>query len=225
VKYEPWVLHLTLVHFPIAFFLGAIALDLYAWYRADPERARVATGLLWAGLATAALTALAGVLAMFTGPASHTEESGNLVWWHIGAAVTQFLVLTLVAFVHWRAQPAAPPAWSRVAGLLVNAVLVFAGYLGDYIVYHGAAGIEPDLLAPELRSKQEHKQGADRADRSPAARLPSVAGAVLVGTRPARAPPVGIAPKPASDWRGTTRGHSPGARGRPTAAERACDDG
>jgi uncharacterized membrane protein len=86
VKYEPWELHPTLVHFPIAFFLGAIALDLYAWYRADPERARVATGLLWAGVATAALTALAGVLAMFTGPASHTEESGKLVWWHIGAA-------------------------------------------------------------------------------------------------------------------------------------------
>ena len=107
MKYEPWELHPTLVHFPIAFFLGAIALDLYAWYRADPERARVATGLLWAGVATAALTALAGVLAMFTGPASHTEESGDLVWWHIGAAVTQFLLFTLVAFVRWRAQPAA----------------------------------------------------------------------------------------------------------------------
>jgi uncharacterized membrane protein len=159
VKYEPWELHPTLVHFPIAFFLGAIALDLYAWYRADPERARVATGLLWAGVATAALTALAGVLAMFTGPASHTEESGDLVWWHIGAAVTQFLLFTLVAFVRWRAQPAAPPAWTRLAGLVAAAVLVFAGYLGGYIVYHGAAGIEPGLLAPELRSKQEHKQG------------------------------------------------------------------
>ena len=38
-------------------------------------------------------------------------------------------------------------------------VLLFASYEGGYIVYHGASGIEPKLLAPELREKQEKKQG------------------------------------------------------------------
>jgi uncharacterized membrane protein len=171
-------------------------LDLYVWYRGNPERARVATGLLWAGVATAALAALAGVLAMFTGPASHTEESGNLVWWHIGAAVTQFVLFALVAVVRWRAQPAAPPSWTRIVGLVAAAILVLAGYLGGYIVYHGAAGIEPALLAPELRSKQEHKPGGGSASGSRSARGdqhrpgPDAAGEGW---------PVGIAPKPASD--------------------------
>src|SRR5690349_6561212 len=123
---EPWELHPSLVHFPIAFFLGAILYDLYAWYRGDAGAARVATGLLWAGVGTAALAAAAGVLAYYTGPASYTEEAGQLIWWHIGAAVTQFILFTIVAFVRWRVGPAAPPAWTRVVGLVAAAVLVYA---------------------------------------------------------------------------------------------------
>jgi len=204
MKYEPWELHPTLVHFPIAFFLGAIVLDLYAWYCANPERARVATGLLWAGVATAALTALAGVLAMFTGPASHTEESGNLVWWHIGAAVTQFVLFTLVAFVRGRARAAAPPPWTRVVGLVAAAVLVFAGYLGGYIVYHGAAGIEPALLAPELRSKQEHKQG-DGSGGSKSGSQAALEGLRRPGRDgSAEGPQGGLSPRPASGGREAT---------------------
>jgi len=155
---EPWEYHPALVHFPIAFLIGAVLLDLYAWRRRDPASARVATGLLLAGVTTAALTAAAGVLAFFTGPASHTEESGKLIWWHIGAAVTQFLLFTIVAVVRWCVQPAPPPIWTRLIGLIAAGVLLFAGYEGGYIVYHGAAGIEPRLLAPELWEKQEKKQ-------------------------------------------------------------------
>lgn len=155
---ELWEYHPALVHFPIAFLIGAVLLDLYAWRRGDQAPARVATGLLLAGVATAALAAAAGVLAFFTGPASHTEESGKLIWWHIGAAVTQFLLFAVVAVVRWRFQPAPPPAWTRIVGLIAAVVLLFAGYEGGYIVYHGGSGIEPKLLAPELREKQEKKR-------------------------------------------------------------------
>jgi uncharacterized membrane protein len=150
-----WELHPALVHFPIAFLIGGVLLDLYAWRRGDPASARVATGLLLAGVATGALAAAAGVLAFFTGPASHTEESGQLIWWHIGAAVTQFVMFAIVALLRWRLQPAPLPAWTRVVGLIAAVVLVFAGYEGGYIVYHGGSGVEPKLLAPELRPKQE----------------------------------------------------------------------
>src|SRR5690348_16243428 len=36
---EPWEIHPALVHFPIAFLLGAVAYDLDAWRRGDPGRA------------------------------------------------------------------------------------------------------------------------------------------------------------------------------------------
>ena len=150
---EPWEYHPALVHFPIAFLLGAVLLALYAWRRGDLAPARVATGLLLAGVAAAALAAAAGVLAFFTGPASHTEESGQLIWWYIGAAVTQFVLFAIVALVRWRRQPASAPAWTRVLGLIAAGVLLFAGYEGGYNVYHGTSGIEPKLLAPELREK------------------------------------------------------------------------
>jgi uncharacterized membrane protein len=155
---ELWEYHPALVHFPIAFLIGAVLLDLYAWRRGDPASDRVATGLLLAGVATAALAAAAGVLAFYTGPASHTEESGKLIWWHIGAAVTQFLLFAIVAVVRWRSQPAPQPTWTRLVGLIAALVLLFAGYEGGYIVYHGGSGVEPNLLAPELRERQEKKQ-------------------------------------------------------------------
>jgi uncharacterized membrane protein len=110
------------------------------------------------GVGPAALAAAAGVLAFFTGPASHTEEAGQLIWWHIGAAVTQFVLFTIAAFVRWRAVPAAPPTWTRVVGLVAAAVLIYAGYVGGSIVYHGASGIEPELLAPRLQEKHLKKQ-------------------------------------------------------------------
>jgi uncharacterized membrane protein len=175
---EPWEIHPALVHFPIAFLLGAVVYDLYAWWRGDPGASRmwdklegnkledawwrgdpgasrIATGLLWAGVGAA------GVLAFFTGPASHTEESGQLIWWHIGAAVIQFLLFTVAAFVRWWAEPAAPPTWTRILGLVAAVILVYAGYVGGYIVYHGAAGIEPDLLAPQLHQKQIQKESKE----------------------------------------------------------------
>jgi uncharacterized membrane protein len=157
---EPWEYHPALVHFPIAFLLGAVLLDLYAWRRGEPAPARVATGLLLTGVATGALAAAAGALAFYTGPASHTEESGRLIWWHVGAAVTQFALFAIVALVRWRNQPAPPPVWTRFVGLIAAGVLLFAGYEGGYIVYHGGSGIEPKLLAPGLREKQEMKQGS-----------------------------------------------------------------
>jgi uncharacterized membrane protein len=161
---EAWEFHPALVHFPIAFLIGGVMLDLYAWRRGDSAPARVATGLLLAGVATAALAALAGLLAFFTGPASFTEESGKLIWWHIGAALTQFVLFAVVAVVRWRREPAPPPAWTRVLGLIAAGVLLFAGYEGGYIVYHGGTGIEPKLLAPELHQKQEQKQKQGSSD-------------------------------------------------------------
>src|SRR5262249_435404 len=131
---EFWEYHPALVHFPIALLLAAVLFDLYAWRRGDPASARIATGLLLAGVATGALAAAAGALAFYTGPASHTEESGELIWWHIGAAVIQFVLSAVVAVVRWRLQPAPPPVWTRVVGWIAAVVLVVAGYEGGYIV-------------------------------------------------------------------------------------------
>jgi uncharacterized membrane protein len=152
---EIWEIHPALVHFPIAFFFGGVLLGLYAWRRRE-DLARIATGLLLAGVVTGALTALAGVLAFYTVPSSHTEEAHRLILWHIGLAVTQFVLFTVAAIVRWRRQPATPSSLTRMLGLIAAVILLAASALGGRTVYHGGMGIEPGIMASHLR---EHSHG------------------------------------------------------------------
>jgi uncharacterized membrane protein len=153
---ELWEIHPALVHFPIAFLVGAVVLDLYAW-RTPPERdlERVVTGLYLAGVATGILAALAGVLAFYTAPMTFTEEAGAKIWWHIGTAASAVVVFAIISFVRWRWPNAPVPAWTRIAALAAVVSLSVAGYLGGDMVYHGAMGIEPSLVSNELREKAQ----------------------------------------------------------------------
>jgi uncharacterized membrane protein len=155
---EPWETHPTLVHFPIAFLLGAVPVDLYAWSRGNPGGGELQPVCSRLGSPPPSWLRRRACSPSSTGPASFTDEAGRLIWWHIGAAMTQCVLLAIVVFVRWRRQPATPPAWTRIIGIVAALVLVFAGYEGGYIVYHGASGIEPQLLASELREKQIRKE-------------------------------------------------------------------
>jgi hypothetical protein len=48
---------------------------------------------------------------------------------------------------------------SLVVSFVAVGLLVAAGYLGGHIVYHGAMGVEPDLLSPQLT--QHDQSGTD----------------------------------------------------------------
>jgi uncharacterized membrane protein len=154
--FPPWEAHPPTVHFPIAFLLGAVALDLYAWRRGRADLARVATGLLVAGVIAGVVAAAAGLLAFFTVPA-HTEEAHRLMYWHLGLMVGVLAVFAGVAVARRRAGPPGPG--SRVAGLLGAAVLLAGAYLGGGLVYRGGAGVDPAVLAPEVRMSHDHRVG------------------------------------------------------------------
>lgn len=151
---ELWEIHPMLIHFPIAFLIAAVCYDFYLWSRGDHGPSPAVNGLYITGVLTAALAAAAGALAFFTAPASYTDEAARIVWWHIGAAVTQFVLFAVIALVRYRHRRDDSPSWTRVVGLVAALVLVFAGYEGGYMVYHGATGIEPNVLARDLRAKQ-----------------------------------------------------------------------
>ena len=152
---EPWEIHPTLVHFPIAFLLGAVVLDIYAWLRGRPP-ARVVRGLLLVGVLTGLLTAAAGLLAFFTLPGTHTEQAHDLMYWHLGVQAAA-LVLFAIAWGFWRnADGTSPPAGARLVALLGADLLLVGSALGGYIVYHGGAGIESKLMAPQL-----HEHGGE----------------------------------------------------------------
>lgn len=151
--FPPWEAHPATVHFPIAFLIGAVALDLYAWRKGRAELARTATGLMAAGVLAGVVAAASGAVAFFTVPA-HTGEAHRLMYWHLGLMAGVVTVFAGVAVARRRNAP--PPVWARVAGLFGVSVLLVGAYLGGRLVYRGGAGVDPAILAPEVRGGHGH---------------------------------------------------------------------
>lgn len=151
--FPPWEWHPAIVHFPIAFLLGAVVLDLYAWGRGRAEAARGATWLMAAGAATGAVAVATGAVAFFTVPA-HTEEAHRLMYWHLG--LMGAAVVVFAAVLDARARAGRPGAGARIVGLVAAGVLIIGAYLGGTIVYRGGAGIDPKILSPEVLESHHH---------------------------------------------------------------------
>jgi uncharacterized membrane protein len=143
---EPWEIHPILVHFPIAFLLGAVALDLYAWWRKSQPLGQAAGGLLFAGVLTGILTAGAGLGALYTHPETLTEEAERLMTWHLWVQVAALVLFTAVAWARWRSRQAWPSPFGRLVSWVAAGTLVVGSGIGGYIVYHGGAGIEPGVI-------------------------------------------------------------------------------
>jgi uncharacterized membrane protein len=145
-----WEIHPAVVHFPIAFLLGGVVLDLFGLH----SEAAIAAATYWllAGLATGAVAAVTGVVSYYTVPGNHTEQAHQRVYWHIGAMVTAVVMFAVVCFVRWQHPSVVSPA-IRGLGLAAAAILIFGGYVGGKLVYQGGLGIEPTILKPDLRSR------------------------------------------------------------------------
>jgi len=154
---KPWELHPALVHFPIAFLLGAIVLDLYAWVRARNELKRVVYGLLIAGVLSGVVAALAGILAYFTIP-NHTQSAHDMMSRHIWLQATAVAMFTANVLIRWRSSGDHPPIAARIIGLIGAAVLLWGSSVGGEMVYRGGTGVNPDVLAP---SAKQHSHGGD----------------------------------------------------------------
>jgi uncharacterized membrane protein len=148
-----WELHPALVHFPIAFLVGAAVLDLYALYRDRLGPAQVASGLYIAGTVTGIITGAAGLLAFYTIPA-HTEDAHALLLWHLGLNLAAMAVFVGISIVRWPLRP--PSELVRWLGVSAVVLLCFSAYLGGEIVYRGGAGIDPGILAPQVVEGHQH---------------------------------------------------------------------
>ncbi len=158
---ELWEIHPSLVHFPIALLIAGLCTDFYARARRNVNAGHVGTGLYIAGVVAGLVTGLAGLLAFYTVPSAHTEQAHDQVIWHLGLALTSVVLFALVAWVRWRGWRELPSGGSLVVGLVAVCLLIAAGYLGGHIVYHGAMGVEPDLLSSRLT--KHHHGGTDEA--------------------------------------------------------------
>ena len=159
-----WELHPMLVHFPIAFLLGGVALLFWELRRPDEMLQRASTGLLLAGMSFGWLAAAAGGLAYFTVPA-HTEEGHYLMYWHLGLAIAMLLAFTWLAVVRWRWRQERTTPIQFSTAILAALLLIATGYVGGQIVYHHGAGVDPKILAPEIRAGHSHGNGQTGDDQ------------------------------------------------------------
>jgi uncharacterized membrane protein len=162
--FTPWEVHPALVHFPIAFLIGGVLLDLWAMRRPGSGWAGIATGLLVAGVITGVIVALTGLLAFLTLPGTHTEAAHAGMYWHLGLQAGSLLLFAGACWARWGVP--APVIGTRVLGWVAAVLLVVGSGTGGWIVYHGGAGIESDLMRPHLH-EEEPSPGHDHEYHSP----------------------------------------------------------
>lgn len=137
-----------LVPFPIAGFVGAFVTDIVYWRTSDPLWASFSGWLLVAGLAMAALAAIAGLID-FLGSAQ--IRALRPAWIHLIGNVTAVVLSLINAFVHCRAgyeagryeaarYEAIVPTGLILSGLVV-AILLVTGWMSWEMVYRNRVGI------------------------------------------------------------------------------------
>jgi uncharacterized membrane protein len=133
-------IHPMLIPFPIAFFIGAFLADLAFLAWADPFWATAAFWLLAAGLAGAALAAIAG----FTDFLGDSRIRGlSDAWMHMLANATVVLIEAVNLFLRLGAPDSALPSPGIYLSGAAFLLLGFSGWKGGDLVYRHKVGI-PD---------------------------------------------------------------------------------
>lgn len=143
---NPWELHPALVHFPLAFLLGAAIAQ--AWASRGPQSGlqQVAEAIASWGVVLGWAAAVAGVVAWLTLPV-HSEIVHSLMFVHGGLALTGLVASTGSVMLARRGIAHRPGRWLAWSGAVLVAA---AGLVGGWMVYRGGAGISPEGVHGEL---------------------------------------------------------------------------
>jgi uncharacterized membrane protein len=134
-------LHVIMVHFPIAFVIATLGVDVFYWWSGDPFWVRV-------GLWSTGFTFLTGVAASIVGTAELLLVRGirlmEASWSHAVAAMT----LVAITGANWGLRLVDPasilPHGLALSGL-ATVIAGFAGWHGGKLVFDHGVGI---LVAP-----------------------------------------------------------------------------
>jgi uncharacterized membrane protein len=138
-------LHPMLIPFPIAFLVGTLVTDLAFQGTLDAFWSRASFWLLAAGIAMAALAAIAGFADFLSEPRIRALSAS---WYHMIGNVTA-VVLSLINFwLRYRDGDSAYPTvlWISVVVVLL---LLFNGWKGWELIYRHRVGVSDTL--PEGR--------------------------------------------------------------------------
>jgi len=133
-------LHPMLVHFPIAAWSAAVAMDLSTRIWRVPVLAVIGSGCVTVGLSMGALAMIAGYIDYAGLPSQHPAEKTAITHMSVMAAAWfLFLIsLTLRGFVP-QSNPSIGVMCVDLAGFIV---MLFGAWLGGSLVYHFKVGVD-----------------------------------------------------------------------------------
>jgi Predicted membrane protein len=138
-------IHPMLVPFPIVFFVSVFVCDLAFWQSGATAWTTAGIWLLGAGLVTAALTAIAGLLD-FAGEQRIRDLSD--AWWHAGANIVAVLIELYNFYIRYANGSSAVLPTGLILSLIVVCLLFFSGWKGAELVFRHRVGVNDSLGNP-----------------------------------------------------------------------------
>ena len=135
-------IHVMMVHFPVAFVIATLGIDVFYWWSGDPFWVRVglwsAGFAFWSGLAAS----LAGTAELLLVPGIRALEAG---WSHAIAAMT-LLAITAASWCERLINPDLVLPHGLVLSVLASVMTGFAGWHGGKLVFDHGVGV---LVSPK----------------------------------------------------------------------------
>jgi uncharacterized membrane protein len=138
-------IHPMLIPFPIAFLVATFVSDLIFWRTGSPGWATASLWLLGAALIMAALAALAG-LTDFLGDARIRDLS--TAWLHMVGNVVAVLLSLWNWYLRYQGGEAAILPTGVLISLIVVLIIIYTGWQGGKLVFHGRVGVADDPTGP-----------------------------------------------------------------------------
>jgi len=138
-------IHVMIVPFVIAFYVGAFVTDLAYAGTGDPFWARGAIWLLAAGVVMSVLAALAGITDFLAEPQIRSLSAS---WWHFGGNALVAVISIADLYLRYVAgYQSGSEQYLWMSGLVV-ALLIFTGWKGWEMVYKDHVGVSETTLQP-----------------------------------------------------------------------------
>jgi uncharacterized membrane protein len=138
-------IHVMLVPFVIAFYVGTLVADLVYAHTADPFWARAAFWLLAGGVGFSVLAATAGLLDFLLEPKIRAIPAA---WWHFAGNATMSLVSIVDLYLRYEQGPEAGSSNCVWLAAIAVALLLVNGWLGGRLVYEHHVGVSDVAKSP-----------------------------------------------------------------------------
>jgi uncharacterized membrane protein len=139
-------LHPILVVFPIAFLVGALVTDLVYWQTGNAFWAEMSYWLIAAGVVTAVVAALAGLVDFLSIDRVRNHAAG---WIHAGLNSVALVIAIINLFLRQGNVEGGLLPWGLTLSALTGVLLAISGWYGGELVYRYKIGVFGDLREVE----------------------------------------------------------------------------